>query len=79
MPTILAIESSCDDTSAAICKDGKILANIISSQQVHEASQVGAFQQQALRGIYTRYAALLLRENKPEEALVMAESLPRPA
>ncbi|MCW3126573.1 MAG: tRNA threonylcarbamoyladenosine biosynthesis protein Gcp [Bacteroidetes bacterium] len=37
MPTILAIESSCDDTSAAVCKDGKILANIISSQQVHEA------------------------------------------
>ena len=37
MPTILAIESSCDDTSAAVSKDGKILANIISSQQVHEA------------------------------------------
>ena len=37
MPTILAIESSCDDTSAAISKDGKILANIISSQKVHEA------------------------------------------
>ena len=37
MPTILAIESSCDDTSAAICKDGKILANVISSQKVHEA------------------------------------------
>jgi N6-L-threonylcarbamoyladenine synthase len=37
MPTILAIESSCDDTSAAVCKDGKILANVISSQKVHEA------------------------------------------
>ena len=37
MPTILAIESSCDDTSAAVCKDCKILANIISSQAVHEA------------------------------------------
>jgi N6-L-threonylcarbamoyladenine synthase len=37
MPTILAIESSCDDTSAAVSKDGKILANVISSQQVHEA------------------------------------------
>jgi len=33
---ILAIESSCDDTSAAVCKDAKILANIIASQQVHE-------------------------------------------
>lgn len=34
--TILAIESSCDDTSAAICKDAKILANVTANQQVHE-------------------------------------------
>jgi N6-L-threonylcarbamoyladenine synthase len=34
---ILGIESSCDDTSAAIIKDGKILANIIANQSVHEA------------------------------------------
>jgi N6-L-threonylcarbamoyladenine synthase len=34
--TILAIESSCDDTSAAVCKDVKILANLIATQQVHE-------------------------------------------
>lgn len=34
--TILAIESSCDDTSAAVCKDAKILANVIAGQQVHE-------------------------------------------
>lgn len=33
---ILAIESSCDDTSAAVCRDGKILSNIIASQTVHE-------------------------------------------
>ena len=36
MPTILAIESSCDETSAAICKDGVILSNIIATQKVHE-------------------------------------------
>ena len=36
MPTILAIESSCDETSAAICKDGRILSNYIANQQVHE-------------------------------------------
>ena len=35
-PTIIAIESSCDDTSAAVIKDGKILANIVASQAVHE-------------------------------------------
>ena len=34
--SILAIESSCDDTSAAICKNGKILSNIIANQAVHE-------------------------------------------
>lgn len=32
---ILAIESSCDDTSAAVCADGKILSNILSTQLVH--------------------------------------------
>ncbi|MEO7317045.1 MAG: tRNA (adenosine(37)-N6)-threonylcarbamoyltransferase complex transferase subunit TsaD [Ginsengibacter sp.] len=36
MTTILAIESSCDETAAAVCRDGIILSNIISSQKVHE-------------------------------------------
>ncbi|RLD76734.1 MAG: tRNA (adenosine(37)-N6)-threonylcarbamoyltransferase complex transferase subunit TsaD [Bacteroidetes bacterium] len=34
---ILGIESSCDDTSAAIIKDGYLLSNIIANQQVHKA------------------------------------------
>ncbi|MBC7587837.1 MAG: tRNA (adenosine(37)-N6)-threonylcarbamoyltransferase complex transferase subunit TsaD [Chitinophagaceae bacterium] len=33
---ILAIESSCDETSASICVDGKILSNYIANQTVHE-------------------------------------------
>ena len=33
---ILAIESSCDETSAAVCRDGKILSNYIANQTVHE-------------------------------------------
>ncbi len=32
---ILGIESSCDESAVSICKDGKILSNVISSQQVH--------------------------------------------
>jgi N6-L-threonylcarbamoyladenine synthase len=32
---ILAIESSCDETAAAVCIDGKILSNIIANQTVH--------------------------------------------
>lgn len=34
---ILGIESSCDDTSAAIIRDGVILSNVVASQKVHEA------------------------------------------
>jgi len=33
--SILGIESSCDDTSAAVVKDGKLLSNSIASQKVH--------------------------------------------
>lgn len=36
MSLILAIESSCDDTAASVCKDGKIFSNIIASQRIHE-------------------------------------------
>ncbi|MHC2991151.1 tRNA threonylcarbamoyladenosine biosynthesis protein Gcp, partial [Pontibacter sp. HJ8] len=35
-PTILAIESSCDETSAAVISGGKVLSNIIATQAVHE-------------------------------------------
>lgn len=35
MSIILAIESSCDETSAAICENGKILSNNIATQTVH--------------------------------------------
>ena len=34
--TILAIESSCDETAASVCTDGKILSNFIANQTVHE-------------------------------------------
>ena len=34
--TILGIESSCDETSASICVDGKILSNVIATQKIHE-------------------------------------------
>lgn len=34
--TILGIESSCDDTGAAVIRDGKLLSNVTASQKVHE-------------------------------------------
>ncbi len=35
--TILGVESSCDDTSAAVLRNGVLLSNIIASQKIHEA------------------------------------------
>ncbi len=37
MINILGIESSCDDTAAAVIQNGVLLSNIISSQKVHES------------------------------------------
>lgn len=34
---ILGIESSCDDTSAAVIKDGYLLSNVVANQAVHES------------------------------------------
>ena len=36
IPYILAIESSCDDTSAAVMLGDKVLSNVIASQKIHE-------------------------------------------
>ena len=35
-PTILAIESSCDETAAAVICQGKVVSNIVATQPVHE-------------------------------------------
>ena len=34
--SLLAIESSCDETSASVCQDGKILSNVIANQKIHQ-------------------------------------------
>jgi len=34
--TILGIESSCDDTAAAVWQNGKIISNCIANQEIHE-------------------------------------------
>lgn len=34
--TILAIETSCDDTAAAVVTDGEVRSNVISSQDIHD-------------------------------------------
>src|SRR5471030_1276912 len=37
MSVILGIESSCDDTSAAVCVDGVMMSNVIANQTIHQA------------------------------------------
>jgi N6-L-threonylcarbamoyladenine synthase len=37
LPVILGIESSCDETSAAVCVDGVMMSNVIANQTIHEA------------------------------------------
>ena len=32
---ILGIETSCDETAAAVCKDGEILSSVVASQEQH--------------------------------------------
>ncbi|MBR6078148.1 MAG: tRNA (adenosine(37)-N6)-threonylcarbamoyltransferase complex transferase subunit TsaD, partial [Paludibacteraceae bacterium] len=36
LPLILSIESSCDDTSAAVMQGKLLLSNVVASQQVHK-------------------------------------------
>lgn len=36
MPIILAIESSCDETGASVCRNGEILSNIVATQAIHQ-------------------------------------------
>jgi N6-L-threonylcarbamoyladenine synthase len=33
---ILAIESSCDETAASVCIDGRITSNVIATQEIHK-------------------------------------------
>jgi len=33
--TVLGIESSCDETSAAVCREGSILSNVVAGQEIH--------------------------------------------
>ena len=50
--TILGIESSCDDTSAAVIRDEVMLSNVIASQAVHEA--YGGVVPELLRGLISK-------------------------
>ena len=61
---ILGIETSCDETAAAICSNGKILSNVVSSQLIH--SEFG--------GVVPELAS---REHEKLINLVVEESIQR--
>ena len=46
---VLGIETSCDETAAAICKDGKIISNIVSRQIIHSKKFGGVVPELASR------------------------------
>ncbi|MAG21019.1 MAG: tRNA (adenosine(37)-N6)-threonylcarbamoyltransferase complex transferase subunit TsaD [Candidatus Marinimicrobia bacterium] len=63
---ILGIETSCDETAAAVCRDGSILSSVIASQEIHR--QYG--------GVVPEIAS---REHEKQVALIVEEALARAA
>ena len=61
MSRILAIESSCDETAVAITDDGKLLANIVSSQVAVHVKYGGVMPEVASR-LHTENIDVCLNE-----------------
>ena len=61
MATILAIESSCDETSVAIIRDGKLLSNIVSTQiEVHQ--KYGGVMPEIASRLHAEHIGIVLKE-----------------
>ena len=61
MALILAIESSCDETSVAITKDGKLLSNVVNTQiEVHQ--KYGGVMPEIASRLHCENIALVLKE-----------------
>ena len=61
MAIILAIESSCDETSVAVTKDGKLLSNVINTQiEVHQ--KYGGVMPEIASRLHCENIALVLKE-----------------
>jgi len=61
MATILAIESSCDETSASVIKDGKLLSNAVSTQISMHRKYGGVMPEIASR-LHTENITIVLKE-----------------
>ena len=72
MATILAIESSCDETSIAITKDGELVANIISTQiEIHQ--KYGGVMPEVASRLHLENIAIVLKEALEKANLTMEE------
>ena len=61
MATILAIESSCDETAVAIIRDGKLLSNIVSTQiEVHQ--KYGGVMPEIASRLHAENISIVLKE-----------------
>ncbi len=61
MPTVLGIESSCDETSVAIVKDGELLCNIVSTQiEMHQ--KYGGVMPEIASRLHTENIGYVLKE-----------------
>ncbi len=73
MATILAIESSCDETSVAITKDGKLLSNVVSTQiEVHK--KYGGVMPEIASRLHAENIGVVLKE-AVEQAQVRYEDI----
>lgn len=59
---ILGIESSCDDTSAAVLRNGVLLSNVTASQDVHKL-MVALFQNSRHVHISRMWCLLLIKQS----------------
>ena len=72
MATILAIESSCDETSIAITKNGELVANIISTQiEIHQ--KYGGVMPEVASRLHLENIAIVLKEALEKANLSMEE------
>ena len=71
MALILAIESSCDETSVAITRDGKLLANVINTQiEVHQ--KYGGVMPEIASRLHCENISLVLYSNSSQYPVSLA-------
>lgn len=72
MATILAIESSCDETAVAIIRDGKLLSNIVSTQiEVHQ--KYGGVMPEIASRLHAENIGVVLKESLEKANVTLEE------